>query len=209
MPLLEVMDREVQALCTGLGTQSKLTKALELRTRKNQVRAEILLHRKQQHSDIPLQKRTISMYLPEDELADNAVSQLAAPHAEHGAVLENPFSTNHQTKKNRLPKYLTDDGTITCRPSEEVGEKMYWQPITERYTKAVNSLKSTTQELEGLEVTDNRKNHRTRWLPLLSSAVQEYEDTHVLPVKLFSSQHGHGVYSMWKPISTYTECANS
>ena len=197
MALLEVMDREATR-DSGLGTQSKLTKALELKTRRNQVRAEILLHRKQQQSDIPVQKPTISMYLPEDEFLENTITQSTVPSAEKEVVAEKSFPLNPQTKK-RLPKYLTHDGAIIHEPSE-VGERGYCQPTGETPAKTENS---TSQEQE-LEKSDKRANHKTRWLPLSSNAVQEYEGTHVLPVKVLSSHQGHGVYSMWKPMSTYT-----
>ena len=200
MPLLEVMDREATR-DSGLGTQSKLTKALEMKTRRNQVRAEILLHRKQQQGDIPVQKPTISMYLPEDEFLENTSTQSAVPSAEKEVVSEKSFPLNPQTKK-RLPKYLTHDGAIVHGPSE-VGEKVHCQPTGETLAKTENSWKSTSHEQE----FDKRANYRTRWLPLSSNAVQEYEGTRVLPVKVLSSHQGHGVYSMWKPMSTYTECA--
>ena len=124
-----------------------------------------------------------------------------------GKISYKPFPMNPQSKK-RLPKYLTHDGAIIHEPSEEVGERAYCQPTRETHAKTENSSRSTTREQVSGKA-DKRTNPRTRWLPLSSNAVQEHEGTRVLPVKLFSSHQGHGVYSMWKPMSTYIQNAQN
>lgn len=198
VPLLEILEREAQTQQTKVHAGT-LTNALELKARRNQVRAEVLLCRKQAQVDIPVQQPTV--YLPKDEYEDNT-TQLHPQFLELKAVSVKPLPIDNQSKK-KLPKYLAPDGTLLSGSLEEVGERVYCRPTKGKPAQTAKSMFPIDHELETDGQTHTPK-CRPRWQPLSSSAMQEYEGTRVVPVKAFSSHQGHGQCSMWKPLSSHT-----
>ena len=185
VPLLEVMREETQEGQGNLGRC--LTHALELKARRNQARAEVLLHHKQEQVDVPIQEPT--MYLPKEEY----------DFLEHSAP--------HQPLPTTLPvKHLPIDAHTDRRrpekhsgPLRELGSKPYYCEPTNGDQLVMQPTFLTDHGQDEGEVY-----RRSRWLPLSCSAVEEYEGTHTVPLKIFNSQLGHGKYSMWKPMSSYT-----
>ena len=191
MPLLDVIEKESKLQQIDSGAQRLLTKALELKARRNQVRAEVLLHRKQEQVTVPLQEP--SMYLPKEEyeFLDHTTASKEVP------VTITHLPTNYETKK-KLPKFLTHASDLVSGSLEEVYDRVYCRPTTDKAEpKGVRS----TVLADGAATEQAATSHTHRWLPLSSSAAQEYEGTHVVPVRVFSTQ-GHGKYSLWKPLSS-------
>jgi hypothetical protein len=184
MPLMEVLEREDTK---QQGAQSMLTQALELKARRNQVRAEALLHRKQAQVDIPLQEPT--MYLPREEYD---FLEKPPPREEVRIELVKALSPMGTTRK-RQHMFLTEDGAI-------VGKSEH--PHTSREVGENHTFLTAQGERDSSEAcTATTAMYRSRWQPLSSTAAQEYEGTRVVPLKLTSLNRGHGKYSMWKPLS--------
>ena len=200
------MEREAQLWQTGTGAQSIITNALELKTHRNQAKAEVLLHRKQAQVDVPIQEPT--MYLPTDEYTflDNNETQHLSEKQPLETVSVKCIPTARQTKK-RLPKYLMEDGTLVSGSLEQIGKsRIYCRPAIGNSTQTMNASKPTILNNHNREMTTTA---RPRWQPLSSSAALEYEGTCAVPMKVFNSSSGHGKYSMWKPLSSHTSHAQN
>ena len=200
VPLLEVLQKEAQIQQMGQGAQSILTNAIELKTRRNQVRAEMLLDRKQAQADIPMPEP--ALYVPNDEYElqnGNEMDTRPRFSEKRPTVPVKHLHTNPQAKK-RLPKYLAQNGDLVSGSLEEVGERMYLRP-----TKEKRNMHTEKAETGGDTLMHERPEppRKWRWHPLSSSAAEEYEGTRVVPMKA-SSDLGHGKYSMWKPQLSHT-----
>lgn len=194
------MDKESREQQTGMGVQSILTNALELKAHRNQAKAEALLLRKQAQVDVPIQEPT--MYLPKDEYAfmENT-TQLQNQLERHPleTVSVKPIPIDRHTKK-RLPKYLVNGGTLVSGTLEQIGERIYCRPAIGNPTETTNASKPTILNAHNQEMTTTASTSVSRWQPLSTSAALEYEGTHAVPVKAFSGL-GH---AMWKPLSSHT-----
>ena len=195
MPLLDVIEKESKLQQIDSGAQRLLTKALELKARRNQVRAEVLLHRKQEQVTVPLQEP--SMYLPKEEyeFLEHTTASKDLPTLQVPVTITH-LPTNYETKK-KLPKFLTHASDLVSGSLEELCDRVYCRPTKDKAEpKGVRSTVLADGATEQAATS-----HTHRWLPLSSSAAQEYEGTHVVPVRVFSTQ-GHGKYSLWKPLSS-------
>ena len=189
VPLSEVVETEAQKRDMNLGRDSMLTHAVEQRTRGNQARAEALLHCKQTQVKVPIQEPT--MYLPKEEyhhyLDDEPLLHLPPTTAlDREPVRHSPTENIVPARKKRQPKYLTEEGGVTRKQTQETARSTF--------------LTDGEQECERGAVVDAKPG--LRWQPLSCSAAQEYRGTHVVPLKVFNSK-GHGRYSLWKPLSSY------
>ena len=202
VPLSEVLEREAQAQQQDLGVQSLLRNALELKVRRNQVRAEVLLHRKQKQVDVPIQEP--AMYLPKDEyeVLECNITDQPLPSLPPRTAPVKYIPTNIRTKK-RLPKYLTQDGDMVSGSLEEIGDRVYCRP-----TQGIKPVQPAFLTHHDPELANEEQpapiNQAPRWQPLSCSAALENVGTYVVPVKVFSPHKGHGKYSMWKPLSSHT-----
>ena len=142
------------------------------------------------------------MYLPKDEYEflerNRNVSQQAR------TVPVKHLSTDSHMKR-RLPKYLEGNGHTVTESLGEIRKRVYCEP-----TKGNQPIRQPTflTDQEADEKTDQRlvtaTKFRSRWQPLSSSAAEEYDGTHTVPLKACSGNRGHGKYSMWKPMSSHT-----
>jgi hypothetical protein len=196
VPLSEVLEVEAQKIELNLRKDSMLTRALELRTRGNQVRAEALLHRKQTQVKVPIQEPT--MYLPKEEY-EYLDEPLHHPPpfmpSEREPVRHSPIEHVSKRKKWQPMKYLTEEGVLSSSSLENSKQKQ----------EAAKSTFLTDQDEEcerGIMdyVVDAKPG--SRWQPLSCNAAQEYSGTRVLATRVFSSQ-GNGRYSSWKPLSSH------
>ena len=199
VPLSEVVEAEAQMRELNLRNDSMLTRALELRTRGNQVRAEALLHRKQTQVKVPIQEPT--MYMPEEEYEhlDEPLHHLPPfMPSEREPVTHSPIE--HVSKRKKV-KYLTEEGILS---SSSLGNSKQKQ----------EAAKSTFLTDHGEECERPRMDYvvnakpGSRWQPLSCNAAQEYSGTRVLPTRVFSSQ-GNSRYSLWKPLSSHYSPWNS
>lgn len=195
IPLSQVLEKEAERNITGI--RSKITSVIHTRTKRNEMRAETLLRRKQAQVDVPHKEPTV--YVPSDgyEYNEKPKSRLSGRSAQ---VPVKHLHTSLQAKK-RLPTYLAPDGSLVSCSMEEVGERTYCRP-TER--KCPNT-KLIGSETSNAVVTHEPlcRTHGGRWQPLSCSAAAEYEGTSVVPIKGLGPL-GHGRYSMWKPMASHT-----
>ena len=196
IPLSHVLEKEAER--NIIGTQSKITSVIHTRTKRNEMRAETLLRRKQAQVDVPRKEPT--EYVPSDGYEYN--EKLKSRSSEKQVQVKH-LRTNSHVKK-RLPTYLAPDGNLVACSLEEVGERTYCRPTEKRQSEA-KPVFATGSESTGAVIIDKplSRPHGGRWQPLSCTAAAEYEGTSVVPVKGLGPL-GHGRYAMWKPMASYT-----
>ena len=166
-----------------------------MRAKKNQIRAETLLQRKE--TQLGLLQKDPTMFVPDDFNADSkppyqstSVRQVRLRH----------IHSKPETKK-KLPLYLQPDYSMVSGSLEEVGERVYCRPSTQKpvETKRSSHNGGTKKTLASEKAPETTQ--KSRWQPLSCSAALEYEGTSVVSVEGVGPSR-HGRYSVWKPMTS-------